>query len=110
MVQSFSPDKGAIRKQWQNFKAQENVLRVRGQPTVLTTEEINEIVDVILNAQITRRHLSGHEVRGIIENKYQRTGLLDTLYQILRQDERVCLCTPVPMEDSQLQVPERAIR
>jgi hypothetical protein len=37
-----------------------------------TTEEVNEIVERILNVQITRRHLFGPEVRGIIEKKYQK--------------------------------------
>jgi hypothetical protein len=41
---------------------------------------------VILNAQITCRPLSSAEGRGIIEKKYQKTVLLDTLSQILRRD------------------------
>jgi hypothetical protein len=52
---------------------------MRGRPTVLTTREVNEIVDVIINAQMTRRPLSGPEVRGIIEKKDQKTVSLDSL-------------------------------
>jgi hypothetical protein len=52
------------------------------------TGEINEIVNVILNAQMTRRSLSGPETRGTIKKKYMKTMLLDILYQILRRDGR----------------------
>jgi hypothetical protein len=62
ITQLFSIDKGTIRKHWQNFKAQENAIWMRGRSTVLTTEEVNEIVDVVFEAQITRRPLSGLEV------------------------------------------------
>jgi hypothetical protein len=84
----------------QNFKAQENVLRMQGRPIVLTIEEVNEIVDVILNPQITRRIISGPAVRGIIEKKYQKIVLMETLYQILRLDGRVRLCTAARILDS----------
>jgi hypothetical protein len=80
----FSVDDGTSRKHWQDFKAQESLLQMRGRPTVLTTGEVNELVDVILNAQIIRWPLSGPEVRGIITEKYRKTELLNTLYQILR--------------------------
>jgi hypothetical protein len=62
-----------------------------GTGTVLTTEAVNDLVDVILNSQITRRPLSRPKGRGIIEKKCQKTVLLDTLYQILRGDGRVRL-------------------
>jgi hypothetical protein len=52
IAQLFSIDKGTIRKHWQNFKTQENGFRMRGRLTVLKTQEINEIADVILNAQM----------------------------------------------------------
>jgi hypothetical protein len=55
IAELLSVDKGAIRKHWQNFNAQENVLLMWERPTVRTTEEVNEIVDVILNTQITPR-------------------------------------------------------
>jgi hypothetical protein len=106
----FSFNNGTIHQHWQNFKARENVLRMRGHPTVLTTDEISGLVDVILNVQITRGPSSGSEVRGIIEKKYQKTVLLDTLCQILRRDRRVPLCIAVSIESSRLQVPEQAIR
>jgi hypothetical protein len=48
-----------ISKHCQNFKAQEKVPRVQGRPAVLTTEDVEEIINVILNAQITRRPVSG---------------------------------------------------
>jgi hypothetical protein len=100
IAQLFSVYKGTIHKHWQNFKAQENVLPMRGCPVGLMTGEINETVDVTLNTQITSRPLSGPEVRGIIEKKYQKTVVLDTLYQILRRNGRICLCTAIPMEVS----------
>jgi hypothetical protein len=65
---------------------------------------------VIPNAQITRQPLSGAEVRGIIEKKYQKTVLLDTLDQILRRGRPVRLCAAVSTEDSGSQVPGQAMR
>jgi hypothetical protein len=81
IVQSFSVDKNTIRKRWQNFKSSENILRTRGRPIVLTTEEVNEIVDVSLNSQVSRKPLSGPEVPGIIEKEHHKTVLLDLLCQ-----------------------------
>jgi hypothetical protein len=81
---------------------------MRGRPTVLATGDVNEIIDMVLNAQITHRPFSGPEARGIIEKKYQKTVLLDTVCSILGRNGRVFLCTAVLMKESQLQVPEQA--
>jgi hypothetical protein len=49
ITELFSIDKDIIPKHWQNFNAQEKALRVWRRPIVLTTAEVNQIVNVILN-------------------------------------------------------------
>jgi hypothetical protein len=88
-AQWIPPSPFRSRAQFVNLGKISRAKKMPGCPIVPTTGEVNEIVDVILNTQITCRPFSGAEGRGIIEKKYQKTMLLDTLHQILRRDGRV---------------------
>jgi hypothetical protein len=103
-------DKGTVRNHWQTFKAQENLIRQQGRPSLLTQEELDETVAIIIDAHYERRPLSGPEIRDLIHRKFGKSLRLDTLYQLLKRDGRVKSCAGTPMEDSRLHVTEQAIR
>jgi hypothetical protein len=106
----LSVDKGTVRKHWQQFKAQANLVGHPGRPSLLTPEELDEVVALIINAHYERRPLSGPEIRDLIDRNYQKSLCLDSLYQLLRRDGRVRSCTGTPMEDSRLRVSDESIR
>jgi hypothetical protein len=103
-------DKGTICRHWECFKAQKNIIQQPGRHSLLTTGEINDIIQMIIEARQDRRPLSGPEIRNIIERKYGKLLFLDTLYHIFKRDGRVKSCSAVPMEDSRRHVTEQTIR
>jgi hypothetical protein len=76
----LSADSGTIRKHWEHFKDRQNLLRHAGRPSLLTSEELDEIVALTTDAYFERRPLSGPEIRDIIHRRHQKSPCLDSLY------------------------------
>jgi hypothetical protein len=56
-------DKGTVRNHWQTFKIQNNLTRQAGRPSLLTPEELDEIINNIISA---RRSWANSNFRSVI--------------------------------------------
>jgi hypothetical protein len=102
-------DRATVKRNWEYFKKQGNGNLQSGRPHTLEKDEYEYIVAQILDGFSKQRPLTVHQISAMIEERWGKVALPDTIYHMLHRDERIRTCDARPMEEARLQVTDQEI-
>jgi hypothetical protein len=93
---------GIDHNHWREYKARHNEIKHVGRPPALSWQELNEIIADILHGFQQWCPLTLSEIASVIQSKYQKFLLPDTLYYVLTQEPRVKSCRGQPIDEHRM--------
>jgi hypothetical protein len=103
-------ERGTIYNHWCEYKARGNETKYTGCPPAFSSQELDEIIGGILHGFEQRCELTLSEIASIVQNKFQKFPLPDTLCHVLTRDPRLKLYRGQPIDERRMTIPNEEIQ
>jgi hypothetical protein len=96
--------KGTVRDHYMTFLMEGNRIGQSGRPSLLSPDEMNQLVNAILSCHARKEPMRMQHIRRLIEVSFEKEICSNTLHHILANDPRIRSFPALPMESNRLEV------